>query len=235
MAVNLNLPSKLSLTGNLSVNWRKFRQSFEIYVAAAGLVKRNNDLKVATFLNLIGEEALEVYNNFEKDKDEEGNEAPETLASLLQKFEKYCNPKKNVLHARFVFYSRNQKTGESFDSFYTEIKTLAADCEFTDNNENIRDRLVFGSNDAATQKKLIIEGDTKLEKVIESLRVAEIVREQANQILDKSSSTVDAVKTSKERYVKRQQQSAVQNQRYQQPSTSQNQRYQQHSTVQNQQ
>ena len=190
-STNLNLPSKLSLKGNLSVNWKKFRQQFEIYMLAANLSSRKPAAKVALLLNLIGEEALEVYNNFEKSEDSE-----ESLDTVLDKFEKYCNPKKNVLHSRYLFYSRHQKPGERFDSFFTEVKMLAADCEFSNKDDNLRDRLVFGSTDTKVQQKLIKEGNVSLEKAIEALRIGEITRDQANQVLENSVAVAEVKKLS---------------------------------------
>lgn len=67
MANNIvcNVPSQLKLEGNLNENWKRFKQSFEIYLLASALEKSEDERKIAILLNLIGEEALEVYNTFE--------------------------------------------------------------------------------------------------------------------------------------------------------------------------
>jgi acetate kinase len=48
-----NKPDALVLTGNLSENWRVFREAFEIYIEAAGLTTASNKNQVAIFLTLL--------------------------------------------------------------------------------------------------------------------------------------------------------------------------------------
>ena len=60
----LKPPTGLQLTGNLSKNWRKFKQRFEIYSIASGLNEKAEGIQVASLLHLVGEEALEVFNIF---------------------------------------------------------------------------------------------------------------------------------------------------------------------------
>lgn len=133
--------------GNLSENWKTFKEAFRIYLIASGLDEKNDSRKIAIFLNFIGEEALRVHETIKKETDTK-------LAEVLQTWQEYCNPKKNTLHSRFLFYSRNQKEGESFNSFHTDLKTLLMDCAFDDSDSMLRDRLVLGSNDKDIKTKL---------------------------------------------------------------------------------
>ncbi|KAL4704668.1 hypothetical protein ACJJTC_016612 [Scirpophaga incertulas] len=178
-----NLPAQLSLSGNLSENWRKFSQAFAIYIEASGLTVASESRKIAILLNLIGEEALTVYNTFEFD------EKSHNLKHVLEKFQEYCNPKKNILHSRFKFYSRKQNEAEQFEHFLTDVKMLANDCQFESCKENmIRDRLVFGTRDTDTQLKLIKNGDPHLEEVINMLRLSSLNEEQIKDIKNEVNS-----------------------------------------------
>lgn len=169
-----NVPSQLKLQGNLRENFKRFKQSFEIYLLASGLDKIEDERKIAILLNCIGEEALEVYNTFKMPSLKK-----EKYDDVMKVFETYCNPKKDILHARFLFYSRKQNDGESFDSFLTEIKALGRNCEFTNEEELLRDKLVLGTNDNETRVILIMMGDISLKDAIEHLRLAEIRKVQA--------------------------------------------------------
>ena len=60
----LKPPTGLQLTGNLSENWRKFKQRFEIYSIASGLNEKAEEIQVASLLHLVGEDALEVFDTF---------------------------------------------------------------------------------------------------------------------------------------------------------------------------
>nr|XP_018905063.1 PREDICTED: uncharacterized protein K02A2.6-like [Bemisia tabaci] len=192
MAVAYNIPAKLSLDGNLSENWKTFKEAFRIYLIASGLDEKNDSRKIAIFLNFIGEEALRVHETIKKETDTK-------LAEVLQTWQEYCNPKKNTLHSRFLFYSRNQKEGESVNSFHTDLKTLLMDCAFDDSDSMLRDRLVLGSNDKDIKTKLIKKGDPSLSDVVTTLRAAELAGTQVREIISQSTtdvSTVDSVKTS---------------------------------------
>lgn len=51
-------PKSLLLEGNISENWRKYKQSFEIYMKATGKNCQSTEVQVTIFLRLIGEEII---------------------------------------------------------------------------------------------------------------------------------------------------------------------------------
>ncbi|XP_063360310.1 uncharacterized protein LOC134649485 [Cydia amplana] len=104
---------------------------------------------------------------------------------VMTKFREYCEPKKNLIHSRFLFYTRKQEESEPFDSFLTDVKRLVKSCKFGAEDEAVRDRLVLGTNDLNTQKKIVIEGDAELDTVITKLRLAELGRQQAAEVQGK--------------------------------------------------
>lgn len=57
-------PKSLSLEGNISENWRKFKQASEIFIKASKNLTAEEEVKVAIFLNLVREEAVELFNTF---------------------------------------------------------------------------------------------------------------------------------------------------------------------------
>ena len=90
-----NLPSppeSLSLEGNLSENWRRWKQCFRIYLEASGISGKEKKMKAATLLHMVEAEALEVYNTFTWDND--GDDMK--VKPIMAKFKAYCNPRKNV-------------------------------------------------------------------------------------------------------------------------------------------
>ncbi|KAL5021208.1 hypothetical protein ScPMuIL_000363 [Solemya velum] len=104
----LSPPPQLNLTGNLAENWRRFKQQYEIYEAASGTDQRDERVRSMTFLHVVGSESLEIYNTFSWDED--GDKFK--LTAICEKFEDYCNPRKNVTFERHVFFTRNQREGE---------------------------------------------------------------------------------------------------------------------------
>ena len=91
--------------GNTAQKWKKFGEKWNKYEIATGVAKKDEPTSVATLLTVIGEEAVDVYNTFTWD--EEGNELK--IEKALEKFESFCNPRKNTIYERYVF-SREIKT-----------------------------------------------------------------------------------------------------------------------------
>lgn len=64
----------MKFEGNVADNFKKFKQSLQIYLKASGKDKKNSDVKVATLLNVIGPEEVEVYNTFQLSEDQQNFE-----------------------------------------------------------------------------------------------------------------------------------------------------------------
>lgn len=68
----LNPPDPLQLSsGNVSQNWKRFKQKWSNYELAIGTARKEDPIRVATFLTVIGDEALDVNNAFTWDSDED--------------------------------------------------------------------------------------------------------------------------------------------------------------------
>ena len=52
------------------------------------------------------------------------------ITPLKARFAEYFEPRKNIIVTRYMFNSRNQKHGESFGTYMTELRRLVQDCEF---------------------------------------------------------------------------------------------------------
>ena len=187
----LHPPPVLSLEGNLSENWRKWHQRYTLYETASGLQEKTDAIRGATFLHCIGQEALDVYNTFtwaqEADK--------VSVAVIVEKFQSYCSPKKNVTFERHIFNTRAQQEGETSDQYVTELKRISTDCEFGDLKEGlIRDRIVCGIRDDGVRARLLREGDLTLQKAIDICRASELSSSQVKMLTHSATAEVHAVK-----------------------------------------
>lgn len=167
--MDFKVPSHLVMDGNLSENFKKFQQRFEIYMCASESDKKPETVKIAILLNLIGDDAVDVFYTFPDEK-------VKTLESILKEFELYCNPKKDEVYERFKLYNRTQKEEETFDHFLTDVKRLASTCEFHEDelNKVIRDRIIFGIRSKSCQEKLLAVGNISLEDTIKKCRLFDI-------------------------------------------------------------
>ena len=103
----LQPPSALALTGNLAENWRRFKQQFEIYEIASGLARKDGKFRAMTLPHVAGSEALEVYNTFQWDEDDDNTK----VVKIMEKFERYCNPRKNLTFERHSFFFKESTEG----------------------------------------------------------------------------------------------------------------------------
>lgn len=168
------VPEAMKFEGNLAENFKRFKKQFEIFMIATGNNTKTDQVKVAILLNVMGEEAVDIYQNLAIEKEDQ-----DKYDEVIKAFEKYLIPKRNVTYERFVFNNRNQKEGEPFDSFLQEIKNLIKTCEYGDQQEEIlKDRIVIGIADKKIQEKLLYFDDLKLQKCVDICRSSEVTKEQ---------------------------------------------------------
>ena len=89
----------------------KIKQKWTNYELAIGIAKKEDRIRVATFLTVIVDEALDVYDAFTRDSDEDKVK----MDKVLEHFEHYCEPRKNTIYERYLFFSRGQESGEPID------------------------------------------------------------------------------------------------------------------------
>lgn len=178
------VPRKLNIReGNVAENWRKFKSAWNNYEIAAEVDEKPEKVRVAAFLSVIGEEALEVYETFVWTVDSESRK----LEKVLEKFEKYCIPRSNVLFETYRFSSRKQNEGESIDSFVTALRRLADGCAFQDKDRRIRDQVVLALRDDRIRERILREPDPNLQKVVEIVRATETAEYQLRKMTEQST------------------------------------------------
>ena len=78
------------------------------------------------------------------------------MSKIVEKFEAYCNPRKNVMWERHVFNTRDQLPGKTIDQYITDLRSKARSCEFgTLTDSLIRDRIVCGIINNKTRSRLL--------------------------------------------------------------------------------
>ena len=138
---------------DVAQRWSKWRKAFETYFTAAEVTKKTPDVQVAILLHSAGTEAQEIHSQFvfvnEDDKKD--------VKKVLDHFDTYCKPRKNTVYERYCFYSRKQKEDEAIDKYVKDMKTIAANCEFLELENMIRDQTVFGYRDPKVKERMLRE------------------------------------------------------------------------------
>lgn len=183
-------PDALNMqNGNISENWRSFKRQFENYLVGMECHDKPDRVKIAIFLNHVGNDAVDVLDSLNL---AEADRA--VYATVMNAMENFCKPRKNTVYERFVFYHRNQKSGEPFDTFLMDIRQLARSCEFeATENEMLRDRIVMGIADQKIQTKLLGVDKLTYDVAVDKCRAEEATKEQAKSMSKPVS--VEAVST----------------------------------------
>lgn len=180
----LKPPLALSLQGNVSENWRKWKQKFQFYLEATEYTEKAEKLQCSLLLHCIGEDAVEVFNTFTFGEDEKDKINP-----LLKKFEDFCNPIKNQTYERYKFHTYFQTEGETIDHYATELKNKAKTCEFGQLCDSfIRDRIVCGIINDQVRERLLRIPDLTLTKSIDICRASEVSKQQLKSITEDDKS-----------------------------------------------
>ena len=68
------------------------------------------------------------------------------LQPVIDKFDEYLNPRKNITFLHFKFFSNNQGEGQQLiDQYVTELKARSQHCKFGDLRDSfVRDKIVLG-------------------------------------------------------------------------------------------
>jgi len=122
---------------------------------------------------------LEIYTTFEWSEGGDENK----VSRFMEKFEAYCNLRKNVTWERYMFNTCNQREGESIDQYVTDLKTKAKSCEFGVLSESlIKDHIICGILDDGTRSRLLREPNLSLAKALDICRANEAISTQMKHL-----------------------------------------------------
>lgn len=178
-------PTPLNLTNRLhqGENWKIFCREWKFYEIAAGIHKKPNDIRVASLLNVIGNDGIDMYETFQWSTESDAMK----IDKVLEKFTERCVPARNETYERYVFFKREQAPTESLDNYITALMKLASTCGFGDLRESlVRDRLILGVTDDKIREKLLGKRDLNLDKAIEIIKTTQVTRSQATEISEES-------------------------------------------------
>ena len=96
------------------------------------------------------------------------------FTKIIEKFDEYCIPCKNITFLRHIFFTHRQVEGQLFDEFVTSLRKLSADCEFGGLNSSlIRDIIVVGVTSNRLREHMLRESNLSLEQALKLGQSAE--------------------------------------------------------------
>ncbi|KAK0141090.1 hypothetical protein N1851_021892 [Merluccius polli] len=154
---------------NLPGEWKKFKQHVELMFS--GPFRSKNQAEKCSYLLLwVGEKGRDIYNTWTLTADD-----ARELKTYYERYEAYVLPKKNTIFSRYKFHEKVQGANETLEQFATELKLLVKDCAYANEDEMVRDRIVFGIQSAKVREKLLSVGsDLTLDKTMDIARSHEL-------------------------------------------------------------
>lgn len=172
-------PPKFSASGNAAEQWRAFKQAINFYLKATETASKPDEQKVAILLTVGGPALLDAYNTIDFGTPTTARPHPELdYENVLTKLGSHFAPKQNEVYSRYVFRCRTQQQ-ETFDSFLTDLKLKARDCNFgAERDKMIRDQVVVGTNDEKARADILKIDNPTLEKVVRICLAQETTKSQ---------------------------------------------------------
>jgi len=144
-------------------------------------------------------EVREVYKTLawatEGDKDK--------FDKVLETFERFCSPQKNILYECCGFWSLHQEEGKTIDAYMMRLKLKIDSCEYDKTGwpaavkaEMTRDKFVFGLIDDVLKERLLHEVDLTFECTVLQTQCSESSKAHAKEMSIQAKFTLqcDAVK-----------------------------------------
>ena len=89
---SLPAPSVLNIDSIVAEKWSEWRERWDHYSVALNVNKEGGDFQVAALLTVIGPEARKVFKTWNLSPEEK----KDTDIGVIERFDNYCNPRKNI-------------------------------------------------------------------------------------------------------------------------------------------
>jgi hypothetical protein len=181
--MRLDPPKRFSFKAE---EWPLWISEFKRFRNASKLKDEAGDVQRDTLLYVMGPDAEKVFRSLHfgttRNADEEEVAEQDTdFDTLVQKLDSYFVVKKNVIYERSQLQQRRQQQGETVEEFYRALRELAKHCNYQDEEDQIRDRLVVGLLDSHLRERLQLQTDLTLDKALKMSRQYEQIKNQSKQ------------------------------------------------------
>ena len=195
-SLSLPPPKPLELSGDIGTKFKHWQSRWNHYIKATQLDQCPPDRIAATLMTCIGEDALRVI---------EGLEIPDfdtaDAQTILDKLAEYCVGSVNEIYERYIFNSRKQEQGESFDTYLNALRTLSKTCNYGPLRDSlIRDRIVIGIRNDPSRKRLLHESKLTLDMCIKMCRAYESTDRRIQTMTTQSEEPDDIHQIGKHRH-----------------------------------
>ena len=169
---------------NLHEAWRRWKEELILFLQATENDTKPGKVQTSILLTCIGAKGRDIYSTFTFEPDADKH----VLGRVVEKFDTYCQPRKNLTFLRNRFFTCRQTSGQRFDDYVTELRQRSKDCEFGDICDSlIRDILIIGITDNRLRERLLREANLTLDKAIQAGQASEETKEQSRVLATESA------------------------------------------------
>jgi len=185
MSILCKPPEPLCFTGNVAQNYRDSAEQLQWFLEGTESTEKGDNAKIGIMLSYVGKEAREIYKTLPWVT--AGDESK--FQKVLEAFQNYCSPRKNIIYERYIFWSLQQEEGESIDAYLTRLQVKIDSCEYSKEGwpaavrqELTRDKFVFGLIDDSLKERLLLEASLTLSKAVEIAQRSESSKQQVKDM-----------------------------------------------------
>lgn len=176
MSSTLQTPQQFDFTH--PETWPEWSRRYQRYRNLNKLQAESEQYQIDNLVYIMGDTAEDILLqlSFANQADRKKYE------KVWDAFDKYYQPKTNVMHYVVKFHAREQLTGEANEQFIRELHALAQKCNFGDKlEENIKFRLLAGMTDKNLSLQLQQDAEITLAKVTTRMRDKETLAKQQQE------------------------------------------------------
>ena len=116
------------------------------YIFKGSLLNISDERKCVLVQNWLGPEGQKIYDSLDWEEGEDVNNY------MWTKLEGVVSLEYNEIGASKKFKERGQKPGETITTFITDLMLLVKDCNYVDEERQVRDQFVYGICDEELKK-----------------------------------------------------------------------------------
>ena len=166
-------PKPILEGSDLSNQWTRFKEEYELFLTAAEKSDADDKIKVAIMLCCIGPRGNDIFKSFSFT----GGKSKDSFNDVLEKFDAFCNRGTNKIVKRHQLLSTKQNT-MTVDEYITTLHKIARECQLgTMYDDFVLQALLLGIADDHLCSKLFDdaggEDGLELEQAIKKCRIAE--------------------------------------------------------------
>ena len=155
--------------------WRRWKQQWKDYCIVQDIAEHPLEFQVSLFRIAIGPDAVNVLEAQPTPTEGDNELSWNQVDTLIKMMDKFVLGQVNPMFERHLLRQHIQKSGESCETFITDLKTMIRLCEVPDNfsDELIKDQIIHGIRDDALRERLLEIHGLKLTQCIDMCKAAE--------------------------------------------------------------